>query len=264
MGLLIFGLVWLLLRAFETTQVYRRTYNLAETPAADGLKFEEIRFVAEDGVRLFGWWIPHEEAKGSVLFCHGNAGNIGDRVAMFRALHEMKVNVFAFDYRGYGQSGGWPTEKGTYRDARAAYEYVRTHYDNIEKPPIIGMGRSLGGGVVSQLALEAPLSGLVLESTFSSMVDMGKLVFPFLPAQIFCRNRYESINKVPALSMPALVAHSTEDDLIPYRMGKSLYDGLASENKSWIDLYGSHADAGWLTCPEYAEALEQFFSEVFR
>src|SRR5207249_8613654 len=113
------------------------------------------------------------------LLCHGNAGNIGDRLEMAKALLQTGVNVFLFDYRGYGRSQGRPSEEGTYRDAQAAHQWLQQQ--GFEGANIIAFGESLGGGIASELALRAPLGGLVLQSTFSCMTDIGSRFSPGSP-----------------------------------------------------------------------------------
>ena len=166
-----------------------------------------------------------------------------------------------FDYRGYGQSLGLPTEQGTYRDARAAYEVVRAKYEDEELPPVVLHGQSLGGAVAIQLALDKPVRGLIVESVFSSTIDMGQKLYPFLPVKCFCRFRYDSLSKVPHLNIPKLFAHSPQDDLVPYDLGKKLYQA-AIQPKEFIVLEGSHNDAGWTLTPTYWRAVEKFLDCV--
>lgn len=259
--LVLVAALWGYLRYFEWRNMYYPSKEIAATPGDFGLPYEEIDFVAEDDHRLHGWWIPHPEARGTILHCHGNAGNIGDRVWLAADLHRLKVNVFLFDYRGYGRSRGLPTEQGTYRDARAAYEVVRNRYADAETPPVIVHGQSLGGSVAVQLALDKPVRGLVVESTFSSTVEMGHHLYPLLPVRLFCRFRYDSAAKVPRLAMPKLFAHSPHDETVPYALGRKLYEA-AAEPKEFVELEGTHNEAGWGGSPEYWAALEAFVDRV--
>jgi len=253
---------WLYLRWFEWRNVFHPARTLATTPKDLGLDFEEVRFVAEDGVALHGWWIPHANARGTIIHCHGNAGNIGDRAWMAADFHRLGVNVFLFDYRGYGASKGIPTEKGTYRDARAAYEVVRARYADAETPPVIVHGQSLGGAVAVQLALDKPVKGLIVESTFSSTVDMGRRLYPWLPVKLLCTFRYDSASKVGRLNTPGLYAHSAQDDLVPFDLGLQLYE-RAPQPKEFVELRGGHNDAGWALSPDYWRAIEAFVTRVF-
>ena len=142
--------IWAYLRYFEWRNLYHPGHGITSTPAELGLEYEDITFVSEDGLQLNGWWIPHAQARGTIIHCHGNAGNMSDRVWLVGDLHRLGVNVFIFDYRGYGNSRGLPTEQGTYADARAAYEVVRAKYDDVDTPPVIVHGQSLGGAVAVQ------------------------------------------------------------------------------------------------------------------
>jgi len=253
---------WLLLRWIETVLIFRRTRRVETCPSDIGLEYEDIDFVAEDGVRLHGWWVPHPEARGTILICHGNAGNIGGRLWMLEELYPFKLNLFLFDYRGYGQSRGWPTEKGTFRDARAAYEVVRSFHQDSDAPPVVLYGRSLGAAVAAQLALDKPFRGVILESTFTSMHHMGRITYPWVPIGLLLTNHYMTIRKVPHIEAPKLMAHSREDDLIPYSMGLELFNE-AHEPKRFVDLYGNHNDCGWRTTPEYVQRTREFLDLVF-
>ena len=158
---LVCGALYAGIRWFEWRNVFHPSRRMQGDPGDVGLAFEDVIFFAEDGNRLFGWWIPHPEATGTILYCHGNAGNISTRVNVCAGLHQLKVNVFVFDYRGYGHSRGWPGEIGLARDARAAYEVVRARYDDADEPPVIIYGASLGGSVAVALAAEKPARGLM-------------------------------------------------------------------------------------------------------
>lgn len=259
--LIILGVAWAYLRFFEWRNLYYPAHEIESTPAGFSLQYEDVNFISEDGRMLHGWWIPHPKARGTILHCHGNAGNIGDRAWMAADLHRLKVNVFLFDYRGYGESRGLPTEQGTYRDARAAYEVVRAKYQDEEAPPVIVHGQSLGGAVAIQLALDKPVRGLIVESSFSSVVDMGQKLYPLLPIKWFCRFRYDSASKVANLNMPKLFAHSSQDDLIPYDIGEKLYRA-AIPPKDFVVLEGTHNDAGWTLTPAYWRAVGEFVDRV--
>ena len=252
---LLFGLF----RLFEWKSLYYPTRSLDVTPSDVDLAFEEVNFVAEDGVRLHGWWIPGESGKGTILFCHGNGGNISHRVGWARELHETGWNLFLFDYRGYGKSRGFPTEKGTYRDARAAYEVIRARYDDIEQPPVVVLGRSLGGAVAVQLALDKPVLGLVLENTFPSVPEMARELYPFLPRPLI-KFRYDAASKIDDLALPKLIAHSPHDEIVPYDMGRKLFD-VAADPKAFAELKGGHNDTAWLT-PGYPERFQGFLDLV--
>jgi len=261
-ALIIIGgfLAWLLIRRFERSVIYYPDPDLEVSPSAIGLAYEDVTLTASDGVRIHGWWIPAGNSRGTILFCHGNAGNIGHRLESIRIFHQLDLNVFIFDYRGYGKSNGSPSEEGTYRDAAAAYDYLR-EYREISPGKIIIFGRSLGGAVTIELAGEKEACALICESTFTSAVDMGKLIFPYLPADLLVFDRYDSISKVGELSLPKLFIHSREDEIIPFKHGERLYRA-ASHPKEFLEIRGGHNE-GFLESEEvYLKAIGDFLKNV--
>jgi len=242
---------------FERSRVFRPVRTLHVDPGNVGLSFEEVQFVAEDGVILHGWWIEAENATSTLLYFHGSAGNIGDRIETVQALHRLGLNIFLFDYRGYGRSRGIPSEAGTYRDARAAYEVIRARYADVEEPPVLLYGRSLGAAIAIQLAGERHALGLITEAAFTSIPDLGSELFPVLPVRSLGRIKYDSLSRISDLSVPSLIAHSMDDILIPLEHGKRLHEA-AREPKQFAELRGAHADPGWLHTPGYWEILEAF------
>lgn len=248
-------------RTFVWISLFRPQRRVEADPAAAGLAFEEVFFFAEDGVRLHGWWIPHPAARGSIVYCHGNAGNIGTRIDVASGLHALGVNVFLFDYRGYGRSRGWAGEQGTYRDACAAYEVVRARHGDAECPPVLAFGASLGGAIAVELARRRPVLGVVLEGAFTSTVDVGRAWYPALPARWIVAHRYETEAGLRSLSVPVLIAHSRDDAVIPYAMGERLLRA-APEPRTFVTLQGEHGEAGWRENPDYARALRAFLDRT--
>lgn len=258
---LVLVVAWLFVRWFEWRSVYVPSRALSGDPSQAGLAFEEVSFMTEDAKLLYGWWIPHPSARGTVLYCHGNAGNISGRIDLCRDLHRLRVNVFIFDYRGYGRSKGWATEQGTYRDARAAYEVVCARYGDAEDPPVIVYGASLGGAVASQLALDKPVRALVVESSFPSAVDVGERLYPWLPVRAICSFRYDAARRLAHVAAPKLLASSRNDQLIPFELGWRLYEAAAPP-KRFFELRGPHDEAGWNETPAYWAELERFVTGV--
>lgn len=248
-------------RIFEWKNLYHPESQIEMTPADLGLEFEDVTFVAEDAVQLHGWWIPTENARGTILYCHGNAGNIGDRTEVAADLRKLGVNVFLFDYRGYGRSKGLASENGTYRDARAAYEVVRSRHDDVENPPIIVHGASLGGAIAVQLALDRNPRALVLEGTFTSVTEMGQLLFPRLPIRWLNQHRYNSLSKIAKVTCPIVIAHSKNDQLIPFEMGQRLYRA-ATAPKRFVELENGHGESGWSYSPRFWTDLEELTTRV--
>jgi len=209
-----------------------------------GRPWEEVFFKARDGVELNGWFYPLRPAEGSgaepaVLVCHGNAGNISSRLDLYAALLESGVNVFAFDYRGYGRSRGRPGEEGTYLDAQAAYQWLRQK--GFATKRIIAYGESLGGGVASELCLREEPGGLILQSTFTSIPDIGAELFPWLPARWISHIRYDTRSRLPRLNLPVLVLHARHDELIGFHHAESNF-AAANEPKMFWEIQGDHND----------------------
>jgi hypothetical protein len=247
------------LRFLEWKMIYFPRVEIEATPELLGLKFEDITFIAEDGTKLNGWWLPHAQARGTLIHCHGNAGNLGHRVELAARLHQLGVNVFLFDYRGYGRSRGWPSERGLACDARAAYEFVRAQYGDAERPPILLHGQSLGGAVAARLALEKNVRGLILESAFTSVPDMARQLYPGLPLHRLLTTRYDTLDHVARLAIPKLIAHSPDDELVPFEMGRRLF-AAAAPPKQFVALAGGHNDGLWT--PEYERALHAFIAQT--
>lgn len=260
--LLVLLAAWGGVRWLEWKSTYYPSRGLWCTPADAGLGFEDVEFVSEDARRLHGWWIPVEEEAPTILVCHGNAGNIADRVWLAKDFARLGVNIFLFDYRGYGKSSGFPTERGLYRDARAAYEVVRARYADAERPPVVVYGRSLGGAVAVQLACDRPVRGLILEGTFTSARDMARVIYPWLPLGWVLSQRFDVERKIAQLSgIPKIIAHSRDDEVVPYRLGRRVYQA-AAEPKVFCELTGSHNDSGWETTPSYWREIEQLLQRV--
>lgn len=252
--------LWLFLRFFEWKSLYYPARRIEATPATFQVSYEEVEFLAEDGVALHGWWVPHPQARGVVLYCHGNAGNISSLAPAAVPFHDMGLNVFFFDYRGYGKSRGFPTEKGTYRDARAAYEVVRARYQDAETPPVIVHGHSLGAAVAARLALEKPVRGLVLDGAFPSVADMAAHIYPGLPLRWLLWFKYDTRACLAQQKVPKLFFHCPADSIVPYEMGRALYDA-AAEPKQFIDLPGDHNDMDWLWNGPLRQAYEHFIAK---
>ena len=249
---------------FEHKQVFRPSRMIESTPDRYGISFEDVVFKADDGTELHGWWIPCENAVGTVLYCHGNAGNIGTREWWFHDLKRLPVNLFLFDYRGYGNSRGKPSERGLHLDALAAWDEVARRHNDTRNPPIVLHGISLGGGVASRLATQRPVRGVVLQSTFTSIPDMSLELYPNLPLDRLSRHHFRNKDTVPKITCPILFAHSEADDLIPYHMGKTLYDTATTNQKRFFDLNGNHVDAGWNNTPGYWDTLSLFILDCIK
>lgn len=244
-------------RWFERSQVYFPRKGEEATPEDIGLVYEAVKLNPEAEVELHAWWIPHENAETAIILCHGNAGNLSGRVESVRALHQMGFHVLAFDYRGYGLSTGKPSEEGTYRDVKSALTWVQSARP---QDKIVLYGRSLGGAVALEAAVHTEIHACVLESTFTSVPDMGKKLFPFLPVELLGRIKYDNLSKIGALRCPVLISHSPEDELIPFEMSEELYRAAPSP-KCFVRLAGGHNAFPFYVVPEYADWFRDFIND---
>jgi alpha-beta hydrolase superfamily lysophospholipase len=230
--------------------------EILATPKAIGLLFEEIPLVTSDNTKLNSWFVPAAEEKAVVLLCHGNAGNISHRLDLVRILHLLQYSVFLFDYRGYGKSEGKPGEEGTYKDGEAAWAYLVGHKKRDPKK-IVLMGRSLGGAVAANLAGQYKPGALILESTFTSVPDLGAEHYWFVPVRAIARFHYNTKKYLAKVTVPVLVMHSRSDEMIPYNHGQALFEA-AGELKEFCELTGTHNEGFLATGQAYPETIKNF------
>jgi len=257
---LVFFLVVLNLLMFfqQSSTTFFPYKNIVATPADWQLDYEDVLLTTEDGVHLHGWYIPRQHAAQTVLFFHGNGGNISHRRASLAIFHRLGFNVLVIDYRGYGQSGGRPSEAGLYKDAKATWQYL-TVQRGVAAKDIVIFGRSLGGVVASELAAEVQPGALILESTFSSARDMAEVLFPLLSRIVVMRYDFNTAETIKQVRSPVLVMHSPDDDIIPFELGKKVY-AAANQPKIFSQLKGDH-NSGFLDSqPGYEQALVRFFA----
>ncbi len=239
---IVYAVILLLVFLFQARLVYFPEVEraLVATPRAAGLEFEEVSLRTVDGETLHGWWVPVSAARGAVLVLHGNAGNISHRLEYLAMFHRLGYAALIVDYRGYGKSSGTPSEDGTYRDGEAAWRQL-IEARKFESQDIVLFGESLGGGVATWLALQHPPRALVLASTFTSVPDLGAQVYPWLPVRWLARIDYNNLERIPRIAVPVLIAHSRDDDIIPFRHGQTLFNA-AREPKQFLELRGGHND----------------------
>ncbi|WP_183732947.1 alpha/beta hydrolase [Desulfurispira natronophila] len=227
------------------------------TPADVGLQYEDVFLDAADGVKIHGWMVPAaDEAAPTVLFFHGNAGNISHRLETLQLIHELGLSVLIIDYRGYGRSEGRPSESGTYRDAQAAWDYLQQQ--SIPPSSIILWGRSLGGAIAADLATRTSPGALILESTFTSIPDLGATLYPYLPVRLLSRFHYDTKAKIPHISSAVLVIHSPDDEVVPYAHGRKIYDALPADQRAFLEIRGSHNRGFMESQVEYRSGVAQF------
>lgn len=257
----------LLLRVSESRLLYAPGSSRTLTPAPPGLGLapERVEIPSGDGVSLVAWVIraPATDTAGRwLLICHGNAGNLSDagRPDHYAGLRALGLNLLAFDYRGYGESGGIPSEAGLYRDAEAAYEYLR---DTLGIPPerIVLFGHSLGSAVAVDLATRVPAAGLVLDGALISVIARAQEVYPYVPVRWVARSRFASIEKIGRVTIPKLFLHARQDDVVPIAHGRRLYDAAPSP-KTFVALAGGHGDAFEADSAGYFGAIASFLKTL--
>jgi fermentation-respiration switch protein FrsA (DUF1100 family) len=240
--------------------VFFPSRDVRNTPASAGMPFEEARLRTSDGLALGAWWVPAQNPRGALVFAHGNAGNLADRLDQVSLFRELGLSVLIFDYRGYGKSEGEPSEEGTYRDMEVAVGHVLGER-GVPQSKLLYYGESLGCAVAVKAAVDRRPGALILESAFTSVAEMAAMHYPWLPVRWLLRIRYDSLSRMGAVGCPVLVLHSPEDEIVPCSMGERLF-AAAPGPKRFARLTGGHNDGGLLVTEEARTALGEFLDEV--
>jgi hypothetical protein len=254
----VYALGIVLLMVFEDRLLYDPT---PEVRALTGCTVKDVELQTADGTAIHGLWFPGETAQGAVLIFHGRQGNLGDDFGpddLAGWHNEVGVSAFIFSYPGYGKSGGVPSEAGCYAAADAAYAWL-TETQGVPPRQVLLYGRSLGSAVAIDLATRRPHRALLLVTPFTSVPDVAASRFPFLPAQLLMRNRFPSGAKIAHCTQPLLVMHGTEDRLVPFAMGKNLFEA-ANEPKRFVPIAGAHHEN--CITPEFFATIRRFLAEV--
>lgn len=230
--------------------------NITTTPDQHGYVFESVEINTADKEILHGWFVPAPDAIGTALLFHGNAGNISHRLAYLPMFRQLKLNVLIFDYRGYGQSSGSPTETGTYTDALAAWKYLT---DNRGIPPseIVLYGESLGGAIAAWLATQKHVAMLILASTFTSVPDLARTIYPFLPVHWITRFQYNTLEYLKSTDCPVFIAHSQHDEIVPFSHGERLFRA-AREPKQFLTMTNGHNEGFIFMREDWTSKLDLF------
>lgn len=255
----IIGVYIFILFYFSISQarfIYFPERTLISNPAEIGLEYEAVYFKTADNVKLSAWFIPAKDSKKTVLFCHGNAGNISHRLESIRIFNNIGVSTLIFDYRGYGKSEGKPDEKGTYLDAEAAWRYL-VKKKQIDPSNIIIFGRSLGGAIAAWLAQKHVPKALIIESVFTSIQDFAAEIYPFLPVKLLLRFNYSAIDYLRDVNCPVLIVHSRDDRIISFSFGQRLFEA-ANKPKEFLEISGSHNDGFLISAKRYEYGIESF------
>lgn len=257
---------WLLLSLYVYVMQERLVYlshlpgrAIEISPADFGFDHTDVTLETSDGVRLHGWYVDATNARATVLFLHGNAGNISNRLDSIAIFNSLGLDVLIIDYRGYGQSEGSTSEQGTYRDAEAAWRYL-TGERGIDPSRIVIFGRSLGGAIAAHLAATHEVGALIVESSFTSAADMAAKLYPFLPVRLLLRLEYPVIDYVASAKAPVFIVHGRDDEIIPFGMGQALFDA-AREPKAFLELDGDHNTAFLSDRQRYVDGLRRFLAE---
>ena len=240
--------------------IYFPTIGLSTDPSSAGMEFEEVEVETEDGVRIFGWLIPAPNAKGVLLFSHGNGGSIEHRLLHARTFRDMGLSVLLYDYRGYGRSEGRPGEEGTYLDAVAVHDYL-TGERGVDPARLLLFGESLGVAVSIELARRRTVGGMIAESGFTSLKNVGAHHYPWLPVGLLLRHRYENEEKIGELDVPVFFIHSPADEIVPFSHSRSLL-AAAAEPKDLLETAGGHNDGGFLQRPEWRRRVRDWAYRV--
>jgi hypothetical protein len=251
----------LMLYILQPKLLYVPTREVLYTPAEVNLDFENVIFKTADGLRLNGWFVPapleactkvasalSETQRGksptgqfTILFCHGNGGNMMHCLDSIDIFHNLGPNCFIFDYRGYGNSEGKPSEEGTYLDAQAAYKWL-TEEKKVPPGDIIVFGMSLGGSIAAHLAGRNKVAALVIESAFTSYADIGSRFYPYMPVRWFARFGYKTIQSIKDIRCPIMLIYSRDDEVMPFEFGLELFNS-ANEPKEFVEIFGGHNDS---------------------
>jgi hypothetical protein len=229
----------LMLFFFQSRMIYFPEIGREDfvTPQQAGMDYQEVTINAA-GEKLHSWFVPAPQARGVVLFFHGNAGSISHRLDYLRMFRELGFSILIFDYRGYGKSSGEPSEIGTYQDAEAAWNYL-VETKRIAPSSIVLYGESLGGAVAAWLAARVKPRALIITSTFTSLPDLGAKLYPLFPVRLLTRYEYNAKKYLQAATCPVLIVHSREDEIVPFEHGEQLYTA-AHEPKQLLEIHGGH------------------------
>lgn len=256
--------------AFQDQLLFQPSSRLLATPDRAEMDYETVRLDTEDGETLHGWWIPSDDvsretspgavADQTLLFFHGNAGNISGRLESVKQFHDLGLNVLIVDYRGYGQSTGSPSEEGIYRDAKAMWQHLIDDR-GIDPARIVLFGRSMGGGPATWLTVRTSPGAVILESVFTNVPDIGAHHYPFLPVRTLATNQFDNETRVAEIEAPKLFIHGRGDRIVPFELGRAVYEA-AAEPKQFLEIEGGHNDGFLVSAERYTRTIDRFLAEA--
>tara|TARA_B100000315_G_scaffold252640_1_gene289824 strand:- start:16 stop:768 length:753 start_codon:yes stop_codon:yes gene_type:complete len=226
---------------FQRNLLYHPSVNnyLKNQVVNEPTEIEKVKITTEDKIELLGWFYNKNINKSkTILFFHGNAGSLENRTYKLNHFKDLKVNFLIIAWRGFSGNKGHPNEINLYKDAESAIKWLKTK--GINEKNIILYGESLGTGVAVEVAQNKKYAGVILESPFTSMVNLGRKYYPFFPVRFLLKDKFESYKKINKISVPILIMHGEVDKIVPYAMGKKMYE-LANEPKFFYSQeYGDH------------------------
>ena len=257
--------IWVLIQIMIASFIFFPTKEYAALPEDYGLKAEEVRLVTEDGVQLAGWYLfagqagdsPKKGQSPTIYLLHGNAGNIGDR--LFKAAEWVKrgFSIFLLDYRGYGKSSGQITsEQDLYRDAQAGLEWLKAR-KKIGPSETVLYGESIGAAVVLELAAKEKFRAIILEAPFTSLSELAKVHYPFVPGVFTSGFQFQNMEKISKVHSPLLILHGEEDEICPFEMGRALYERAQNPKELFRIPNGHHNDLPDVAGPEFYDRAVQ-------
>ena len=257
--LLGYVIILALMYVYQSKLVYFPYGIIDKTPKNIYLEYESIYIKSTDNTKIHAWYIPKNGAKTTIFFLHGNGGNLSHRTEYIRLFNSIGLNVFIFDYRGYGNSSGEVNEQNTYDDAKLAWEYLLNNKGT--KPEnIVILGRSLGGAIAAKLGSEVRPKALILDSTFTTIKEFASYAYPFVPLSLV-RFNYETTKYLKNINYPVLVIHSTEDNIVPFKFGKAVFEN-ANQPKYFLQIKGNH-NFGFLESEKiYLNGIDRFIKAI--
>jgi uncharacterized protein len=245
-------------RFIERTAIYFPIREIEGTPEIIGLPYQDV-FIESANLQIHGWFVPYKNARYTLLFFHGNGGNISHRLDKISLLHSLGLNILIVSYRGYGKSQGRPTEDGLYQDGESSYDFL---IDRFSSPAdkIILYGESLGAQVAIDLASKKNVGALILEGSFSSARDVARKVYPFIPG-VFFSDKFNSTDKINKVKEPILFLHSAGDEIVPIKLARKLYN-KADTRKEFSELRGGHNSAYRDSKDKYLSSIKSFIDSL--
>lgn len=256
-----FLILWYTIPHLERFYVFRPSRDILKTPADLGIPYDQCFIESEEGVRLCAWHLQPDNPVGSLIYFHGNGGNLGVLNEILAMLYRERLQVFAVDYRGYGWSTGAPSEQGLYADALAAVDYFNANFRD-PKLGLVYWGRSLGSSVAAYAAQTYPPDGLVLETAFPSKASLVEHYPRLKPFQPFSRYKFDTAKYLEGHQFPILLLHGDKDRTVPLKQGQQLYTALSEPKEFWRVPGGGHVDIHMVDTARYLQKIVGFIEST--